>query len=175
MFQIFMFESVLKISEHVEIYNACWKHIEKECWKLKKACWNFQNVLKTVKKQTVTHVESYVKISRCVENVYVRCIENHIENHDEAWKNTITLYGMCWNRAADFVFLLRFCTSNWSETYICTCGLETESQNEVIFFELKIDCLGNGNCNFIVGNVLDKLIWRWYGWVNIDKWRFSCS
>ena len=33
-------------------------------------------------------------------------------------KNTITLYGTCWNWAADFVFLLRFCTSNWSETYI---------------------------------------------------------
>ena len=33
-FEIFMFESVLKISEHVEICNACWKHIEKECWKL---------------------------------------------------------------------------------------------------------------------------------------------
>ena len=37
MFQIFMFESVLKISEHVEICNACWKHIEKR-------------VLKTIKK-----------------------------------------------------------------------------------------------------------------------------
>ena len=33
-------------------------------------------------------------------------------------KNTITLYGMCWNWAADFIFLLRFCMSNWSETYI---------------------------------------------------------
>ena len=27
-----MFESVLKISEHVEICNACSKHIEKECY-----------------------------------------------------------------------------------------------------------------------------------------------
>ena len=42
MFQIFMFESVSKISEHVEIYYACWKHIEK--W-----------VLKTIKK----HVEIF--------------------------------------------------------------------------------------------------------------------
>ena len=25
------------------------------------------------------HVESYVKISRCVENVYVRHVENHVE------------------------------------------------------------------------------------------------
>ena len=32
-------------------------------------------------------------------------------------KNTITLYGTCWNWAADFVFLLRFCTTYWSETY----------------------------------------------------------
>ena len=69
MFQIFMFESVLKISEHVEIWNACWKHIEKDCLKLyknmlkfsacsencKKACWKFQYVLKTVKK----HVENF--------------------------------------------------------------------------------------------------------------------
>ena len=34
MFQIFMFESVLKISEHVEICNACWKHIKKQFGKL---------------------------------------------------------------------------------------------------------------------------------------------
>ena len=32
------------------------------------------------------HVESYVKISRCVENVYVRHVENHIENHVEVQK-----------------------------------------------------------------------------------------
>ena len=42
MFQIFMFESVLKILEHFEICNACWKHIEK--------------VLKTIKKK---HVEIF--------------------------------------------------------------------------------------------------------------------
>ena len=34
------------------------------------------------------HVESYVKISRCVENVYVRHVENHIENHVEVQKKT---------------------------------------------------------------------------------------
>ena len=34
-----MFESVLKISEHVEICNACRKHIEKKSVKnYKKAC-----------------------------------------------------------------------------------------------------------------------------------------
>ena len=32
-------------------------------------------------------------------------------------KNTISLYGTCWNWAADFVFLLRFCTRKRSETY----------------------------------------------------------
>ena len=32
------------------------------------------------------HVESYVKISRCVENVYVRHVENHIENRVEVRK-----------------------------------------------------------------------------------------
>ena len=33
-------------------------------------------------------------------------------------KNTITFYGTCWNWAADFVFLLRFCTRKRSETYM---------------------------------------------------------
>ena len=33
-------------------------------------------------------------------------------------KKTITLYGTCRNWAADFVFLLQFCTSYWSETYL---------------------------------------------------------
>ena len=35
---------------------------------------------------TVTHAESHVKTSRCVENVYVRHVENHIENHVEVQK-----------------------------------------------------------------------------------------
>ena len=34
------------------------------------------------------HVESYVKISRCVENVYVRRVENHIENLCRSTKKT---------------------------------------------------------------------------------------
>ena len=34
-------------------------------------CQKFQCVLKTVK-----HVENYVELSRCVENVYVRHVEN---------------------------------------------------------------------------------------------------
>ena len=122
----------LKFSAHVENCNACSKlcwifqGVLKTCWKfqgmlktiicvenyVETACWKFQHVLKTV-----THVESYVKISRCVENVYVRHVENHIENRVEVQKKTITLYGTCWNWAADFIFLLRFCMCNWSETY----------------------------------------------------------
>ena len=38
--------------------------------------------------RTVTHVESHVKISRCVENVYIRHVENHIENLVEVRKKT---------------------------------------------------------------------------------------
>ena len=92
---------VFKISVHVENCNACSKlcwifqGVLKTCWKfqgmlktticvenyVKTVCWKFQHVLKTV-----MHVESYVKISRCVENVYVRCVENHIENRVEVRK-----------------------------------------------------------------------------------------
>ena len=35
---------------------------------------------------TVTLAESHVKTSRCIENVYVRHVENHIENHVEVRK-----------------------------------------------------------------------------------------
>ena len=92
---------VFKISVHVGNCNVfsklCWifQGVLKTCWKFQgmlktiicaenyaeTACWKFQHVLKTV-----MHVESYVKISRCVENVYVRCVENHIENRVEVWK-----------------------------------------------------------------------------------------
>ena len=84
---------VFKISVHVENCNAC----SKLCWILQgmlktiiceenyveTACWKFQHVLKTV-----MHVESYVKISRCVENVYVRHVENHIEKPCWSTKKT---------------------------------------------------------------------------------------
>ena len=46
------------------------------------ACWKFQCVLKTV-----MHVENYVEISRCVENVYFRHVENRGENCVEIRKN----------------------------------------------------------------------------------------
>ena len=42
-------------------------------------------------------------------------------------KNTITLYGTCWNWAADFVFLLWFCMSYWSETYISVLKVKYEA------------------------------------------------
>ena len=45
---------------------------------LKQHVEDFQHVLRTV-----MHVESHVKISRCVENVYIRHVENHVENHIE--------------------------------------------------------------------------------------------
>ena len=96
-------KSVFKISVHVENCNAC----SKLCWIFQgvlKTCWKFQDMLKTVicvenyvetacwkfqpLLKTVTHVESYVKISRCVENVYVRYVENHIENRVEVEKKT---------------------------------------------------------------------------------------
>ena len=84
-----MLKTVMHVQNYVEYFRVCWKHVEN--FKLKTvicvenyvetACWKFQPVLKTV-----THVESYVKISKCVENVYVRHIENHIENCVEVWK-----------------------------------------------------------------------------------------
>ena len=92
---------VFKISVHVENCNACWKlcwifqGVLKTCWKfqgilktiicvenyIETACWKFQHVLKTV-----MHDESYVKISRCVETVYVRHVENYIGNRVEVRK-----------------------------------------------------------------------------------------
>ena len=92
---------VFKISAHVENCNACSKlcwifeGVLKTCWKfqgmlktiicvenyVETACWKFQHVFKIV-----MHVEIYVKISRCVENVYVRHVENHIKNCVEVRK-----------------------------------------------------------------------------------------
>ena len=45
--------------------------------------------------KTVTHVESHVKISRCVENVYIRHVENHIENHVEVQKKHPSHFMAC--------------------------------------------------------------------------------
>ena len=82
---------------------------------LKQHVWKFQHVLKTV-----THVESYVKISRCVENVYVRHVENHIENHVEVRKkHHHTLQHVLKLSGRFRFFSLRFCTHKQSETYTC--------------------------------------------------------
>ena len=43
---------------------------------------------------TVTHAESHFKTSRRVENVYVRHVENHIENDVEVPKDHHTLQHM---------------------------------------------------------------------------------
>ena len=122
---------VFKISAHVENCNACSKlcwifqGMLKTCWKfqgmlktiicvenyVETACWKFQHVLKTV-----THVESHVKISSVLK-MFILGMLKTILKLCEVRKNTITLYGTCWNSAADFVFLLRFCTRKRSETY----------------------------------------------------------
>ena len=51
---------------------------------LKQHVENFQCVLKTV-----MHVENYIEISRCVENVYVKHVENCVEiqkkHHHSLW------------------------------------------------------------------------------------------
>ena len=116
---------VFKISAHVENCNAC----SKLCWILQgmlktiicvenyveTACWKFQHVLKTV-----MHVESYVKISRCVENVYVRHVENHIKNRVEVRKKHHHTLRHVLKLRGNFVFLLWFCMRKRSETYIWT-------------------------------------------------------
>ena len=65
------------------------------------------------------HVESYVKISRCVENVYVRCVENHIENRVEVQKKTPSHFTarVEIERQISF-FSFGFITRQRSETYI---------------------------------------------------------
>ena len=84
-------KTVMQVQNYVEYFKACWKLICIENY-VETACWKFQCVLKTV-----MHVENYVEISRCVENVYVRHVENRLENCVEIWKKTtITLYGACW-------------------------------------------------------------------------------
>ena len=108
-----MLKNILKISRHVENCNMCWKL----CWNSmlnisvcvencnasSKLCWIFQGMLKTVicienyvetacwkfqcVLKTVMHAENYVEISRCVENVYGRHVENRVVNFVEIRKN----------------------------------------------------------------------------------------
>ena len=80
------------LKQHVENFSMCWK-----LWCMLKAMSKFKGVLKMF-------MLGVLKI------ILKRVLKYN--------KNTITLYGTCWNWAADFIFLLRFCTSNWSETYI---------------------------------------------------------
>ena len=88
-------ESILKKS--VENYKkACWnfqhvvktikKHVEisvcsENC---KKACWKFQNVLKTVMHVVCLKFQRMLKTVMHVQN-YVECWK-HVENFKECWK-----------------------------------------------------------------------------------------
>ena len=47
---------------------------------------NYVKISRCVENVYVRHVENYVKISRCVENVYVRHVENLVENCVEVRK-----------------------------------------------------------------------------------------
>ena len=78
-------------------------------------------------------------------------------------KNTITLYGTCWNWAADFVFLLRFCTSNWSETYTITVVMWVLTDIRRRFKALSSSVVkeeyvhrnqANIYCNILIGELL---------------------
>ena len=100
-----MLKTVMQVQNYVEYFKVCWKtswkfqgmlktvicvenYVETACWTfqcvlktvmqvqnyVETACWKFQCVLKTV-----MHVENYIEISRCVENVYVRHVENCVE------------------------------------------------------------------------------------------------
>ena len=105
----YMLKTVMQVQNYVEYFKVCWKTSWKFQGMLKTvicvenyvetACWTFQCVLKTVMQvqnyvetaywkfqcvlKTVMHVENYIEISRCVENIYVR----HVENCVEIWKN----------------------------------------------------------------------------------------
>ena len=63
------------------------------------------------------HVESYVKISRCVENVYVRRVENHIENRVEVRKKHHHTLWHVLKLSGRFRFSPSVCTRKRSETY----------------------------------------------------------
>ena len=98
-----MLKTVICVENYVE--TACWTFqcVLKSCNASSKLCWIFQGMLKTVicienyvetacwkfqcVLKTVMHVENYIEISRCVENVYVRHVENHVENCVEIQKN----------------------------------------------------------------------------------------
>ena len=114
-----MLKIVMHVQNYVENFRVCWKFqgmlktvICVENY-VETACWKFQPVLKNV-----MHVESYVKISRCVENAYVRHIENHIENCVEVRKKHHHTLRHVLKLSGRFRFLVQFYTRNWSETYI---------------------------------------------------------
>ena len=73
MFQIFMFKSVLKFQSMLKSVMHVESILKKSVENYKKACWNFQYVLKTVKKHVEISVcsetvKKHVEISVCSEN-----------------------------------------------------------------------------------------------------------
>ena len=78
-------------------------------------------------------------------------------------KNTITLYGTCWNWVADFVFLVRFCTSNWSETYLYFVRYRIHSELRYIcMFTIVNVWIGNAQwCVFFLIKVNAKINTEW--------------
>ena len=169
---------VFKISAHVENCNACSKlswifqGVLKICWKfqgmlktiicvenyVETACWKFQHVL-----NTVTHVESYVKISRCVENVYVRRVENHIENRVEVQKKTpshFTAHVEIEWQISFFSFSFAWVTevrhiyTSW-DIYV---SLQLLMQNAVS----AQPCVGKLGISLVLLNFLDCNFWLWF-------------
>ena len=55
-----------------------------KCW----WCWKFQHMLKTGN----ICLKTMLRTSRCVENVYVSCVENHDENHVDIQKKTTVTF-----------------------------------------------------------------------------------
>ena len=88
-------------------------------------------------------------------------------------KNTITLYGTCRNWAADFVFLLRFCTRKRSETYICENYIEINRNLHLVLPTLPVIHLNLRQSMRLLSKVRDKSYfsrhWRWYPKITVTK------
>ena len=121
-------ENMLKISRHVENYNMC-----------RKLCWNSMLKISHVL-NTVMLAESHVKTSRCIENVYVRHVENHIENHVEVRKKDHHTLQHVSKLSGRFRFSPSVCTSYWSETYVWIWDWLSKMDN-INVCESETDCL----------------------------------
>ena len=138
-----MLKTVICVENYVE--TACWTFqcVLKSCNASSKLCWIFQGMLKTVicienyvetacwkfqcVLKTVMHVENYVEISRCVENVYVRHVENCVEirkNHHHTLRCMLKLSGRGPKiRRQTARFDSEFtCVSEVRHIFICVCS-----------------------------------------------------